>query len=259
MLETHLAQLGLRDKEIAVFICLAEASQLTASKISEQTEIARSTVYTILESLIEKGFVSLVEEHSKTFYRLENPSSFIGRLEAEKEALSKKESTVHQLVEMLSSRFMNPDSGVPRIQFYSGKKNIEQMLFAQSDIWRQGIVDGDYTWWGYQDDTFVQQYSKWFEHIWATTAQDEKICLLSNKSAYEETLKNRNLKGRSIRQLPERFTFSSTVWVLRPYIVMITTHQKPHYAFQFRDAVFADNMTMVFKMLWEFAATLEDS
>ncbi len=259
MLETHLVQLGLRDKEVAVFVCLSEANELTASKISEQTGIARSTVYTILESLIEKGFVSLVEERAKTFYRLENPSAFIGSLEAEKEALSKKETTVRQLVEILSSRFMNPDSGVPRIQFYSGKKNIEQMLYDQSDIWRQGIIEGDYTWWGYQDDAFVQQYSKWFEHIWATTATEEKINLLSNKSAHEETLKSRKLPGRSIRQLPERFTFSSTVWVLRPYIIMITTHQKPHYAFQFRDPVFADNLTMVFKMLWEFAATLEES
>ena len=53
-----LESLGLSDKEIRVYISLLELGDSPVNKITERSELIRVTVYPILKSLIEKGFVS---------------------------------------------------------------------------------------------------------------------------------------------------------------------------------------------------------
>jgi hypothetical protein len=82
--------------------------------------------------------------------------------------------------------------------------------------------------------------------------ENEKICLLSNKSPTEKKLKNKIAK-REIRHVPKNFEFSSTIWVLGDYVITIMTRQKPHYAFVLKDSVFAANQRLIFQLLWEIS------
>jgi hypothetical protein len=44
--------------------------------------------------------------------------------------------------------------------------------------------------------------------------------------------------------------FSSSIWIYGGYIVMGITSQKPHYALQMKEPVFASNLRTVFELLW---------
>ena len=126
------------------------------------------------------------------------------------------------------------------------------MLFSHYSIWRREIAVLDNTWWGYQDDEFVSHYRKWLDRIWETTGPDEQVRLFSNNVPLENELRGK-VPGRNIRIMPKSGLFSTTIWVLGPYVVMISARTRPHYAFQLRDRLFASNLRTVFELLWGFS------
>jgi len=71
---------GLTSSEITVFLNLVENKELTAYKIAKYTRIHRSTVYDILERLVEKGFVSKKIIDETTFYSTNKPSTIISHI-----------------------------------------------------------------------------------------------------------------------------------------------------------------------------------
>ncbi|MCB0346567.1 MAG: helix-turn-helix domain-containing protein [Bdellovibrionales bacterium] len=254
MLDYYMSQLGFSDKESAVFICLFEGGELGAAEISKRVNLPRSTVYAVLEQLCAKDLVNQSEESSSTRFSAAGPSVFLNMVESEKAELKRKERSAQLLAEFLQSQFNQPGLNVPKIKFYSGKKEIEYMLHANFESWRKEVAEIDYTWWGYQDDHFVRQYKRFLEMLWKTSFDEERVCLFSNKSSMEDELIGK-INGRTIRQLPKEFHFDSTIWVLGSQIVMISTHGKPHYAFQLRDRTFAGNLRLVFSLLWKLTST----
>ena len=57
--------------------------------------------------------------------------------------------------------------------------------------------------------------------------------------------------NRSIKFWKKGFDFTETQWIVGDYSIMIMSRQKPYYAVETHDAVYADNMRKLFKNLWE--------
>lgn len=250
MLEQYMSQLGFSEKESSVFMCLTEGGELTAAEISKRVGIPRSTVYAVLEQLTQKEVVTQSDQAAVARFVAADPSNFLNIIESEKAELRRKDRTAQRLVEMLQAQFSSPRLGVPKMRFFSGKQDIEFMLYSNFEKWRTEISGMDYTWWGYQDDHFVRQYQQFLEMLWRTSQEEEQVRLFSNKSSFEDELRGK-ISGRIIRQLPKEFHFDSTIWVLGSEIVMISTHGKPHYAFQLQDETFSGNLRLVFSLLWK--------
>lgn len=75
-----LREYGLDDNEIIVFISLVGKSKLSAYAISKTTKIHKSTVYDILERLIDKGFISRYEENGKNQYSANAVNTIIAKI-----------------------------------------------------------------------------------------------------------------------------------------------------------------------------------
>lgn len=56
-MEEVLLQLGLSDKESAVYLLLLKSPRLTAQQIAEQTDIARTNTYRIIDNLLEQKLI----------------------------------------------------------------------------------------------------------------------------------------------------------------------------------------------------------
>ena len=121
------------------------------------------------------------------------------------------------------------------------------MLSESYTLWRASIREFDITWWGFQDHEFVTHYKRWIDMIWKTTPVDERVRLFSNETSEE---RERNIPGRRLKFFSTDSEVTSTIWILGDYVVMIYARGKPHYAFQFHDAVFAANLRQVFKTMW---------
>lgn len=253
MLSTFV-QLGFTQREIKTYLALAEIGKANISILAKKVSLPRSTIYSVLEGLVDKGVVSIEHGEPITFYSINKPASLISMVQAEKQEIEKKfaakEIAAQELARSIEPLFQSKNYSVPRIQFFEGTRNVERMLYDFELEWQKSIAKEDFTWWGYQDVEFVSQYRTWLDHYWALLLKPaEKIWLLSNQSVVEEKLKGK-VARRIIKQLPQGVEFSSTIWVLGEYVVTIMIRQKPHYAFLLKDAVFAANQRTIFKMLW---------
>lgn len=250
MIEEYFEQLGFTRNESSIFLALAEVGKSTASLLAKRVGIPRTTAYSVLESLVQKGVVSLEQKGSSTFYSCNKPVSLLRMIEEEQERVAEQVHVARQLVEMVGPYFKSRHFSIPKIQFFEGRQNVNNMLYDFSDAWRESVSAVDYTWWGYQDHTFVEKYLPWLEHIWSTAPSQEMVKLLSNESQIEVDVKDKFPRRRQVKPVPEPFHFSSTIWILGEYILLIMTRQKPEYAFQMKDPVFAENLRTLFKMLW---------
>ena len=99
LIET-LNEIGLNDKEIKIYLALVKLGESGATKLSSLTKINRITIYGILNSLKNKGFVSSTIKAKKTQFIPAPPKSIL------------------ELIKRKETRF---SSIIPELQDLSGK------------------------------------------------------------------------------------------------------------------------------------------
>ena len=251
MIDELFSKLGYSKKEIQVYLALAEQGKTSASIISKQTKIPRATVYTTLDSLLNRGVVTSEHTSGKTLFVASPPSAFSREVDRERDELDGKEKAAKDLANAISPYLKNVAISMPRMNFIEGKRNIDNFLYDMLPTWRQSIADSsDYTLWGYQDHTFVQEYRKWHDHLWKTKSPKEKIRLFSNPSSIEHELLHK-IPNREVRALPEGVHFRSSIWLYGDYILMAMTRERPNFAFHICNEMFASNLRTIFQLLWK--------
>ena len=66
-------KLGFNEKEVSVYLACLEHGPETITIIARYSGCKRSTLYTIIEGLLRKGFLVLVRKKQKTLYDAEKP------------------------------------------------------------------------------------------------------------------------------------------------------------------------------------------
>ncbi len=250
MIDQHFQSLGFHPSETRVYLCLATLGKATAQLVAHKLDMPRTTVYSLLDSLIAKGFVSKDVQGERGYFVANGPNALKRFIENERSALKAREGSAQELMAMIEPYFKGENYSVPKLQFFEGKKNVEHMLYEYLPAWNKSALEHDNTMWGYQDPTVLEHYTDWLYHHWETKDPNQKIRLLSQKHEVEQRLDEKP-SLREIRPLPQGVTFSSSIWVCGDYIVMIMTRQQPHYAFQILDKVFAANHRALFQLLWQ--------
>lgn len=250
----HFEKLGFSKNEERVYLALAEMGKASGGLIAKRCKFPRSTAYSILDVLVAKKLVSFERARGASYYTINKPNALMHMVKREQEQLAhqsrEKLDAAAELAELLGTYFQNENYSIPKMRFFEGTANVRAMLFDQLDEWQHSVAHSDFTWWGYQDHELVIEYNDFIRHHAKKMAPEERVWLFSNQSQIERTLKGQ-IARREIRLVPEGMEFSSTIWVMGDYVVTLMIRQKPHYAFQLKDAVFARNQRTIFQMLWQ--------
>ncbi len=253
LLEDYFSKIGLSLKEARVYLQLAESGKSSASNIAKLCNLKRPTTYSILETLEQKNLVSQLKEADQTYYQATEASAILKMLESEEKAFQEKmqikKALASELIKEVEPFFKSTNYSIPKLKFYEGTSEVNKMLYEDCFNWQKSIAHYDNTWWGYQDHGFVEQYFDWLNYYWELRTKDEQIKLFSNKSEIESKLKGQ-IRNRTIKIVPDKSQFSSTIWILGEYVITIMSRQKPHYAFVLKDTVFASNQRQMFQLLW---------
>ncbi len=110
-------ELGLSDLEARVYFSTLSLGPTTVLKIARSSEIKRSTVYSVLEDLIKKGFMRVEPKGFKRLFAAENPRA----LERALEDRRKRFRTVLPELEAL----YNQREGSSVIKYYEGIKAVK--------------------------------------------------------------------------------------------------------------------------------------
>lgn len=139
-----LKEIGLSEKEIAVYISLLELGEAPVKDITIKSELNRVTVYPVLKSLIDKGFVSQFNQDKKTFFKPMEPRQIL-------ENLKQKETRVNSIIPLLES-VKGRIKSKTAVEIFRGSKGISSFFdkiysgdekqfyaYGKIDIARQGI------------------------------------------------------------------------------------------------------------------------
>src|ERR1035437_7851585 len=120
MLEKYLQEIGLNEKETAVYLALLQYDNASVLDVSTKTKINRSTTYTILESLAKKGLVSETTVGKKTHYQAEPPERLETFVERQKVILEEHSKRLKDIIPQIKS--VQRESGEkPLVQYFEGK------------------------------------------------------------------------------------------------------------------------------------------
>ena len=123
-IKTLLSEYGLNHKEINIYTVLVQKKELNAYILAKLTGIHRSTVYSILDRLIEKGFVSRLEKDEKTIYYALEIGQTISRIKA-------KETLLISLMPELEKLHEKNISSVRVMESKESQKQFNFNLFNQ--------------------------------------------------------------------------------------------------------------------------------
>lgn len=140
MIKNILIKLGLSDKEIEVYLALLGVGTSAASSISRQLNMPRQTVYSILEKLVESGFIEQSDKRGvKQFFC--NPNDLLSVIEKQKTQLEKNREVLEkELPLIMASRKRSPT--FPKIQYYEGEKGLKRLFNNILDVYKKSGKDG---------------------------------------------------------------------------------------------------------------------
>lgn len=237
---TKLESLGLNEKEASIYLAILRLKQATIIELVKTTKIKRTTVYHLIDSLIEKGLINKFLKDDKKYYLAENPKDGLNNL------ISEKKETINLLVPELKNLYGS--SGVqPEIKLYrniGGIKNIfEDILNSKEKVCR--YYASDFSVEEMLGEKFVDDFVK--KRI---KAQIKSRSIRSFK--YKPKREKESSNSEQLREV----RFISDEMVVKPYMciyddkVVVIASQEEKVGFIIQSKEYANAQKTIFDMVW---------
>jgi len=127
MLEKYLQEIGLNDKEALVYTTLIQFDYASVIDIAKKTNINRTTVYLVIESLQKKGLVSETQVGKKTRYEAAPPERLETFIERQKSVLEERSKMLKDIIPQIKS--IQRETGErPVVKYFEGREGIISSL-----------------------------------------------------------------------------------------------------------------------------------
>jgi len=129
ILALELRKLGLKEKEVRVYLAGLELGPNPVKKIADETKITRPTVYEIIKTLKDKGLFAEGKQKRKRYFTAQSPERILGILRIQKKEIEEKEREFIRIISTLEAKYSLKESG--EIKTYKGKiglKTLEEII-----------------------------------------------------------------------------------------------------------------------------------
>ncbi|MFH0969384.1 MAG: helix-turn-helix domain-containing protein [Patescibacteria group bacterium] len=252
MVQDILKKLGFNEKEIDIYLEVLKLGRATPARISKNTGIHRTTIYSAYKGLVKKGVLAEDLESKYVYLIALPPDSLHAILEQRKKRLREEENLINQVLVEISNLPTNIQYAMPKIRFVE-ELDLEDFLYKRTDEWNKSIKQYDNTWWGFQDHTFIDHYKKWTLDYWKKFESSQNILekVIGNQSEVEKQVADKLISGREVVFWNKDADFSSSFWIGGDYIIMIYTKNRPFYLIEIYNPVMTHNLREVFKQIWK--------
>ncbi|MEI6478269.1 MAG: helix-turn-helix domain-containing protein [bacterium] len=122
--------LGLTDKEAAVYMAILELGTSTIQPIATQSGIKRTSIYYFIDHLVELGLVEQAKIRNRKHYSALPPENMVS---LQKQRLSELEEMLPEF-----KSFYNVSASKPRISYYEGTTQLQNILLEElkcKEVW----------------------------------------------------------------------------------------------------------------------------
>ncbi len=125
VLDQILERAGLSPRQTEVYCVLLKLGKGTVAEVMREAKMNRTTGYSVLDSLVGKGLVSISGKEPKQEYVAESPDRLLEYLKREAYESQARVKEVGDLIPELKS--MHNVAGRPKVMFYEGLEGIERV------------------------------------------------------------------------------------------------------------------------------------
>jgi sugar-specific transcriptional regulator TrmB len=126
--ELELKKLGLKEKEIKVYLAGLELGPNSIKNIAEKVKIPRPTVYEIVKKLKEKELFVETKKRKKRLFVAQSPSQILRILRIKKREIEEKEREFARIVAILEAKYSREKEGIRIFRGKEGKKAIIEII-----------------------------------------------------------------------------------------------------------------------------------
>jgi sugar-specific transcriptional regulator TrmB len=126
--ELELKKLGLKEKEIKVYLAGLELGPNSIKNIAEKVKIPRPTVYEIVKRLEEKELFVETKKRTKRLFVAQSPSKILRILRIKKREIEEKEREFARIVAILEAKYSREKEKIRIFRGKEGKKAIIEIL-----------------------------------------------------------------------------------------------------------------------------------
>ena len=235
-----LQNIGLEEKEIAVYTALLELGEATVLSAAKKSGIKRPTAYLVLNSLESKGLVSRVARGSRTFFTPQHPKKIVTEAEL-------RLTELRQFVPQLEAMMVQKDHR-PRVMMYEGKnaldKAYDEYFVAKGEILFMSNMD-------LVHEIFARTLQK-FDYL-STSPEVSTRELADDSPTTTEYAKRVSGPNRQIRAMPKEFSPFATDIGIFGKTTLITSGKKEYFTVKIESEEIASAFRAMFEAMWQIS------
>jgi len=236
-----LKEFGLKEKEASVYLALLQMGEGRAHDIAHKANIARPTVYDILERLATEGLVGSYDKRKIRYYIANDPEQI-------KRNLAEKQRTFESVLPELKSLY-NTLKSKPKISFFEGVEGIKTVFsdtLMAPNKQLKGILSMDDLF-KIPGREFMDDYVKRRVNLGFSLR-----VIRSKPKEIAETWPTSNAEKRELRYAPVSMVFEMTTYIYGNKVGIIST-AKENFGMIIESEEFARTMDFLFEALWQIS------
>jgi len=255
MLEELLKNTGLSKNEALVYGTLLRQSPAGASLIAKKCNLARSSVYTSLSSLISEGLVGTTYKNEVKQFTAEDVSSLKNILEEKQKDIKKKLDTFDSLQEKINALSANSEAHIPQIVFFEGQEGLKRIYMSMVRGARKGaslyLLRDEFVW---SDDWKFIFEEEWHDRV-SRYKQEKNIQtkLLINPSKLEKEKEEfyKSKKGTEVHYLScQNMIKDFAMYIMEDVVSIMSMEEKNLVGIKITNKQIAENFKQLFLGLW---------
>lgn len=257
MIDAFLSSIGLTDKEIRLYLLLFRFGTQPTSSLAKHAMLSRSTAYSSLQRLRQKGLVSETVTGGVQYFTPLEPSQLVEYIEHQMQDLSQKKEGANMVIRQMTT-LRSPLVNQPTVQVFSGENGAkiafrktlqskDKTICAFTSLFDLGERFGE---------RFIEQYTK--ERV----RRKRKIQIIRTRKQYRRALMIQNNKRpyetdpkelREVKYAPPTLRLSLGMYVYDETIIVISPKEED-YALVIESQALSQLLKGIFKLLWHMLA-----
>lgn len=240
-----LSFLGLSKKENEVYLALLSLGVATAKELSSLTKIDRTSVYDLLDSLIQKNLIFKQKKGNILRFAPHDPKNLLREIKS-------KEDQIRELLPKLTQQFRTATRS-SYVRIYEGEDALIKLYESILDI--KGLSSYDII---CSEQDWLQMNPKYFSRYKKRRAEKGiHTRLIMETSSIAEQRKSEQEKTLSeVKLLPPAFStlrFSAGCYILPDRTIFIS-YRKEHTATEIFSKEITNFMQTIFDFMWKVIA-----
>lgn len=238
----NLNQLGFSQDEVSIYLAALEGGPSTPLILARNTGIPRTTVYLLLETLIEKKLLVLEEDGSKKSYRAISPDELVKLAQKKKIEMQETVLSLRNELPQLQALF-NRVNGSPRLITCSHAdeiiKYLETLKSSRRVYLQRSISETN-------PDSVVDKAMR----IWEENMVPVKEILSGSAKSIQQYIADYGSSRHEVKCTSQSFSSCICLVVTDELILYIVTTEKDNFAVVLQGQALAQFEMIRFLMIW---------